>query len=131
MSLPIIGTLCGWIATYGDGTTISQYGDRERSSEEISRKNLRSISLIVKDTNQVVLTQKLKPGQKLIYRVRSIINTAGHIERLHILGWEQENVRHISFIHENNMIIIMGDYDTTMPWYYPIEKLDHDDLLIE
>lgn len=127
--------LCGWHAVYNDGTVLSQYGDQECSSEAIDRKKLRAFTLTTKDGSKTIITQCLKPGQKLIYRVRNVPRPGlGRIERMHIIGWEHGESRHVTFVHESDMSITMGDYvenDPNMPWYYPIDKLPHDDIAVE
>src|SRR5262245_21999856 len=123
-----------WYVVYSDGTILRQYDDTvTHNSEDIDRPRLREFTLI-DDDGVVVIRQRFKPGQKLIYRTRNVQRIGqGQIDKLHILGWEQDNLRHIAFIHESNLLIEMGDFvdDDQHRWYYPHEKLPHDDIQVQ
>jgi hypothetical protein len=124
-----------WSAYYQDGTALHQYdGDREHSSEEIERVKLKSIVLFRVDRGEPIITQQLKPGQKLIYRSRNVMRPGqGKIDRIHILGWEQEGHRHVLFVHESDFTIHSGDFadnDTNLPWYYSITPVPTDEVAV-
>jgi hypothetical protein len=124
-----------WYVIYSDGSAFYQHDHKgSYSSEAIDRARLREFILINQD-GKVIIKQHLKPGQKLIYRVRNALKVGhGQLDKIHILGWQQGDSRHVTFIHESTLLINMGDFvddDPARPWYYPYESLPHDDIAVQ
>lgn len=110
----------------------------EQTSDKIDRKNLLKFILVSKTDGRAIVTQRLKTGQKLIYRSRTAMRSQGVLDRIHILGWSQGDVRHVSFIFESDGSVEMGDFIdqnsehiNESPWLYPIEEEDHDQVSVE
>lgn len=122
----------GWFVTYKDGTTISS---EEITSEEIDRPNLHKFMLVDLKDGRALVTQRFSPGQKLIYRARTAMRNQGVLDRIHILGWEKDDTRHVAFVFESDMSVEMGDFidpntehSEDSPWFYPIERHDYDEV---
>jgi hypothetical protein len=120
-----------WVVVYKDGTKTSQ---KDLNSINIDRKHLKSM-LIVDEEHNIILTQHFKPGQIMIYRSRTIMKEGvGPIDRIHMLGWQKGEQRHIAFIYESDSRIECGDFsrsDGDNPWIYPIQLKDHDLIEVE
>ena len=118
-----------WVAIYKDESRLCQTDGID--SKSIIKKNLKTILLINSNKN-VIITQHFKLGQQVIYRIRTAIQEKfGTLERIHILGWQQQNIRHIAFIFESDNHIELGDFidknsESNSPWLYPINFNDHD-----
>ncbi len=119
-----------WIVIYKDGTKVSQ---KDINSINIDRKNLKSM-LIVDEELNVVFTQHFKSGQTMLYRNRTIMKEGvGPIDRIHMLGWQAGDQRHIAFIYESDNRVECGDFDEigNNPWVYPMQLKDHDLVAVE
>lgn len=113
-----------WHALYQNGDKISQFVDnKENNSINISRTGLIAFSITTIEGIPVV-KQLLRPGQLLLYRTRNILNSSSEqIDKIHIVGVVENNVRSIMFIHEAIPDICVGDFNDI---YFPIEYLEHD-----
>jgi hypothetical protein len=124
--------LLQWVATYKDGQSISGH---DHNSEVVDRKKLRSIALVNKD-GAPVITQHFKPGQRVIYRARTIMRTGmGVMDRVHILGWWDQHSEHVAFVFESGQIemghFIDPETETDKPWFYPISENPADLVPVE
>lgn len=123
-----------WVAVSKDGSTMRQRDGY--NSESIDRKNLKTI-IIIDENNKIILTQHFKPGQRLIYRCRTVVQEGrGTVEKIHIIGWQQNDIRHVTFIYESDCSIVSGDFipdniQTDSPWLYTINFKDHDLIEVE
>ncbi len=122
-----------WHAMYTDGGMLSQYdGTTEYASETIDRTRLKAIILTTRD-GRTLITKYFKPGQKLIYRARNALRPGQRqIDRIHIIGCEENGISHVIFAHESDFTINIGDFTNNQdtPWYYPVSRLPHDEILI-
>ena len=123
-----------WVAISKNGFELHQRDGH--NSEAIDRRNLKTIVLVDADNNPV-LTQHFKSGQQLIYRNRTAMQEGrGTVERIHILGWQQGDARHVAFVYESSKHIELGDFipdgePTDRPWLYPINIKDYDLIAVE
>lgn len=121
-----------WTAHYHDGSVIKQI--EGHNLQDLSRYRLKSIKIEDHINNKVVYTQHFKPGQSLIYRLRTAISEENsHIkERIHILGWMFNGIRHLTFIFESDGRIESGDFvEDGLPWFYSIVTTSNDHIKIE
>lgn len=124
-----------WVAISCDGSILSS---DDHSSEDIDRRNLKSIMIVDTDGNPVI-TQHYFPGQRMIYRARTAMRTGiGVLDRIHILGWEENGVEHVAFIAESDKSIEMGRFippdhplAKEKPWHYEIELAATDLIRVE
>jgi len=124
-----------WIAVHHDNSIMT---GKEHSSEKIDRRQLKSM-MIVDDDNNTILTQHFRPGQRPIYRTRTVMRPGvGVLDRIHILGWYDKDLEHVAFIAESDKSIELGYFIPSgspeainKPWYYEIHELETDLVVIE
>lgn len=118
-----------WHAIYKDGQHLSQVnGDTENPSESIDRSKLSSLMITTRG-NEHIFTQYFKTGQQFIYRRRNMLRPGiGQLDIIHIIAIIENNIRHVTFIHENPITIVSSDFgiNPATPLYYSIVPLAHD-----
>lgn len=100
-----------WVASYRDNTTFAQFeGGVENSSEQISRHNLKSLS-IHDGLGKAVFTIGFKPGDRFGYRCRTMLKSNGdEPERVHIIAVDRDGERFVVFAREKDAHIELGDF---------------------
>jgi hypothetical protein len=132
-----------WVCRYQDGSTFNQfYEGKERSTEEIDRTKLYSISLL-DARGRTVLIQRYSRGQFPIYRRRTVLRPGQNVvEIIHILGWRMfgeadKEIRHISFLYETDLRVECGDFSHegdprgVEEWKHPIQYIDCDNVCVQ
>jgi hypothetical protein len=106
-----------WVARYKDNSFVTQGdGESEKSTEDLSRENLRVFTL--EDVNgRRVFAQELRPGWQFFYRRRTAMQPGAKIEVLHVVGWrvpyEDDFLTHVAFVYEDDFSVVLGDlYDS-------------------
>lgn len=115
-----------WIATYTDGSTLSQYNEdgSENAYKDIDRERLHSFALLTAE-GRTVLVLMLDPGQRLIYRKRHriVMGVSHHV--IWLVGWQQtiagQNVQSIAYVGETGSIILGGKFKDNDPWMRQVE----------
>jgi hypothetical protein len=129
-----------WVAVYQDGETILQYDeDFISSSEAIDHQRLSLFHLVNRETEIPLATLRILPGQRFFYRSRTAMRqSAGVLDRIHIMGWRKGDQRAVLFVSEADMSVELGDfvekedpYAQLRPWLYDINWRDIDDVVTE
>lgn len=129
-----------WVANYQDGEVVRQYDDdQQHSSEIIDHAKLHLFHLIRIEDETPLVTLRVMPGQRFFYRSRTAMRqTAGVLDRIHILGWRQDDKRCVLFVSEADMSVEVGDfvpqedkYALLRPWLYEINWRDIDEVVTE
>jgi hypothetical protein len=98
-----------WRAVYTDGKYLDAK-DAEKGYADIDRTRLASFCLLKEDT--VVFQLSLQPGQRLIWRKRTVITPGAGEQVWHLVGWQKtiqgENIQCISYIKEEDGYVLMA-----------------------
>lgn len=111
-----------WLATYDDGSTLSQFAPdgSERRYTDIDRARLRSFGLW--DGDRKLIEFHFEPGQRLIYRHRVEQRQGGQPVVVYLVGWQQTvngaNVQSIAWVFPDGHIEMTGRWREDHPWFY-------------
>lgn len=127
-----------WVAIYNTGEVIIQRDDDGYKSSEILDHTKLYIFHLITNDNKPLFTIRLKPGDKFFYRSRTAMRAGvGVIDRIHIVGWRNDNSKNVSFVSESDMHVENGDfiyqndpYKQLKPWLYEIKWRDIDEVPI-
>lgn len=114
-----------WAALYSDGEIFPQYEHSsgvERSSERVDRSRLRSF-MLYGHQGELILTQHYDPGQRMIYRRRTEVDSSGGVVVCHLVGWQRtvgdQNVQHVAYVFEaDSRIVLGGKWRDGHRWFY-------------
>jgi hypothetical protein len=123
-----------WVAVYKDESIVTQYNEdgSESKYSDIDRAKLSEFHIIDADTKETVYAVALDPGQRLIFRRRSMMAGNGELLGTIILcGWQQnvkgQNVQSIGWVFPNGSVIQTGRFREDHRIFYGVEFMDFED----
>lgn len=119
-----------WLAHYTDGSTLTQTNGHTYA--DIDRDRLQAFDLwsdgrllVRVDLRQDTRNGELGP-KRLIWRMRTILDTAGQKNIVHLTGWQRQvngrNVQAICYVFEDGIVLLGGQF-TGQDFMDPVEPM--------
>ena len=112
-----------WKAVYSDGKSLNQYNEDKSVNKytDIDRSKLTSFELYNK--TKLIFKLILEENQRLIFRRRVSMDFQGNTTMVvYLVGWQKtigkENIQSISYIFEEGLIIMGGQWKEKSDWFY-------------
>lgn len=119
-----------WRANYNDSTSLRQIDPdgTKHAYADIDRTKLVSFELL--EGENVVLSVPFDPGEKLIWRRRVEMNSAGVVATVHIIGKQAtvdgQNRQVVFGLHPDGHVDVSDKWDDAHPWYFPVQIHTHE-----
>ena len=114
-----------WRAVYNDGSHLMQidYDGNKHSYSDIDRTKLEAFEMY--EGGVRVISIRFKPGQRLIWRRRVLMQSGGIKEVCHIIGKQEtidgKNYQGIIGLFESDgRIEVTGKFEEGHPWFSPV-----------
>lgn len=115
-----------WKAVYNDGSHLMQvdYEGNKHSYHDIDKSKLESFEMW--EGGVRVISIRFKPGQRLIWRRRVLMQSGGIQEVCHIIG-KQETINGnnyqgiIGLFESDGRVEVAGKFEQGHPWFYPVD----------
>jgi hypothetical protein len=122
-----------WEATYEDGAIIKQINQdqKDTSTEELSRKGLKSFALVGKEEEKI-FNLKFHVGDKFAFRRRVAVKAGVGLQaRYYIFKITRDNVDTVIWLNEETREVIVNRAEIPVEcqnddWYYPISEVPSD-----